>query len=330
MKTSRISTILILSALALVACSKDETYDFDGVTGTRVYVANTTNVSNTNVLSTPVGLVGGLKGDISLKSTSAVEGNVSGEITYDESYVEYYNNANATSYKTLPEGSVILEKTTLTIKDGAMNSDTTSLSLAASAVESMENGDSYLIPIVLKEVSGGNDTRLARDDKFKIRYFVLNFLKTNSLINDSASEVIGSATDKSVFKVTEATNLDPDGFSDLFSGGWYASWSFQEQTDNAAFTVDFGQTLSVSGFTITCYVATSSYVEISEDGSNWVELGSTSEHSAVYDQSTWTQVYVLYAGVNARYMRVKMTLNATHSYWQWGYGAIMGFEVYTE
>ena len=79
---------LLFGAMALTSCSDDETYDFDGVEGTRVYMDKTMQpISTSSVLKTPVGVVGGMEVEVNVKTTSLVQGGVSAQIAYDDSFV---------------------------------------------------------------------------------------------------------------------------------------------------------------------------------------------------------------------------------------------------
>lgn len=322
---------VLFGALTLTSCSDDETYDFEGVTGTRIYMDGTMSVSNSNILKTPVGIVGTFDGVVNLKSTSLVSDNVTAQITYDDTYVDVYNAANNTDYKKLPAGSISLDKTTLTITPEATVSENSKISFNLDNVSQLVNGEAYLIPVVLTEVKG-TDVRLARDEKYRVRYFVLNYLETNSLINDEATSITGTAADLASFTCIQAENLNIDEYMSFASAtGWYRQWSVTPaRSSSASFTLDMGSTRKVSAFYIQNYVMTDAYVEISNDNSTWTELGHTNDHNYVIDYSTYNYAWVLYASIPARYIRFSMTLNPDHMYWNWGYGIVSSLDIYLD
>jgi len=333
----KMKNMLMLTAafgvLAIVGCSEKEEYDFDGVTGIRIYVDKTmADISVSNILKTPVGIVGGLDVTLNLKSTSPVPDRVTAHIEYDADLVGKYNKANGTEYRTLPPEALTVGQTELAFEPESVSSDTVSITFNTAEVSQLEDGASYLIPVTLSEVSG-TDVRLARDEKFRVRYYVLKYMETSSLINDSAAEVPGSALDASSFTCIKAENIDPAHYTDMFAGGWSAAWNFSEtRISSASFILDFGRAVNVAAFNITCYVMSDAFVEISGDGVSWVELGRTSEHSFVYD-SDWNRMYVLYAGISARYMKAELTLDPSAWAWQYadyGYAGITGINVYAE
>lgn len=322
---------VLFGALTLTSCSDEETYDFDGVTGIRIYMDKTMSIPTTNILKTPVGVVGSFDVDVNLKSTSLVSSNVTAQISYDDSYVDSYNTANNTEYQKLPAGSVSLDKTSLTITPEEMTSDACKVTFNIDNVSQLENGKSYLVPVALTEVNG-QDVRLARDEKFRVKYFVLNYMETNSLINDGATGISGNIADLKNFTCVQADNLDPEEYATFAATeGWYKQWSIlQQNSSNASFTLDMGSSHKVSGFYIQNYVMTDCYVEISDDNAKWTELGHTSEHNYVIDYSTYNYAWVLYAGIPARYIRFSMTLNPSHPYWRWGYGIVSSLDIYVE
>lgn len=328
---------LLFGAMALTSCSDDETYDFDGIEGIRVYMDKTMQpISTSSLLKTPVGVVGGMEGEVNIKTTSLVQGNVSAQIAYDDSFVDKYNAENNSNYKKLPTGSVVLEKTTLTVTSDTLCSENCKVSFNQEMVAQLKDGESYLIPIVLTNVNGP-DVRLARDDKFRVRYFALKYMETESLmrINPTSEDLANAGSPlsndvKKAFTVVSSQNMVEGGYSSIFAGGWYGgNWDFINHEGETGFVLDMGEEKEVSAFNITCYVMSSFSVAISTDNSNWINLGSTAEANTARDDN-WNDWYVLYAPMPARYLRYTIELDPNSYYWQyasWGYAGIMGLGI---
>lgn len=328
---------LLFGAMALTSCSDDETYDFDGVEGTRVYMDKTMQpISTSSVLKTPVGVVGGMEVEVNVKTTSLVQGGVSAQIAYDDSFVDTYNAANNTDYKKLPAGAITLEKTTLTVAADTMSSESCKVSFNQEKASELKDGESYLVPIVLSDVNG-QDVRLARDDKFRVRYFALKYMETESLmrINPTSEDLANAGSPLSddvmkSFTVVSSENMVEGGYSSLFAGGWYGgNWDFIGKEGATNFVLDMGEEKQVGAFYMRSYVMASFSVAISTDNSNWINLGSTAEANSVRGDD-WNDWYVLYAPMPARYLRYTIELDPNSYYWQyasWGYAGLMGLGI---
>lgn len=327
---------LLLGATALTSCSEDETYDFDGVEGSRVYLQNSRDVASSSVLKTPVGYISSIKGELAVQCTDKMQSSVTANVGFDMSLVGGYNDANGTDYQPLPEGVAQLSKNSLTIKAGEMVSDTVKIEIPESAYSMLQPDVTYLLPVRLTDIQG-SDYRLARDEVFRVRYYLLKYMETESLLRIEPTSAdlanAGSALGNDVmqgFSVVNTVNMDPDGYSGLFAGGWYGgNWDFTEQTDKAGFTLDFGDTKNVGAFYLTCYVMASFEVEISSDNSNWITIGSSSEANTVRDDN-WNSWYVLYAPMACRYIRFNINLDPASFYWQyasWGYASVMALGI---
>lgn len=303
----------------LVGCGDDEKYDVDGIAYTRAFFDRAGSVTDGSVLSTPIGTVVSLSDAISVKTTSPVPATTQVTISVDNSLVSAYNDNHGTNYSQLPDGILKMDKSFLTIPANAYQSDVLNLTIDKEAAEVLDNIDGYLAPIIIESV----DNRDIRpSSNAAVRYVHINYMKTNSLINDNASAFAGTKVDISSLTCIAATNLNPDEISGLAGSSWNARWPFISDVETeASFTIDLNEVRSVAGFYIDSYVISNAYVEISTDNSTWTELGNTSEHQALqaYDNTTYTynREFVLYAPVQARYLRAKLTLDS--SGWAWSY-----------
>ena len=170
-------------------------------------------------------------------------------------------------------------------------------------------------------ISSTNHGSVRPSSNASVRYVRINYNETKSLINDNASEFVGTKAEVTSLSCISATNLNPDEFSNLAEEGWDAQWNFTSDTPEASFTIDLGDTHNVAGFYIDSYVLANAYVEISTDNKSWIELGNTSEHKALieldYDTYMYKQEFVLYAPIQSRYLRASLTLDS--SSWAWKY-----------
>lgn len=276
------------------------------------------------VVSTPIGVFGG---EVSLPVQLKSESNTTLEATAvaNSSLVSQYNSDNGTSYEALPS-SIQLDITPATIAEGESEG---SIKVAVPKEKAEElSGHEYLVPVQLQYGANGK----SQTEESQVKYIVITV--KSSMINDDATDIVGTQLDLSTMTCIEADNLNPDEFSNLASGGWYASWSFlSDSRTDASFVIDLGSVKSVTGFYIKSYVMSNADFYVSADNAEWTSLGSTSEHDYVYkyDYDTWTSYseYVLYGPVSARYVKVTLTLNS--SSWAWSYYRyISKFCIYAE
>lgn len=309
-----VSAMLLMGVAALTSCSDDETYDVYGIDYTRAYFAKAGSTTDGSVLSTPVGLVTSFSDEISGKTTSAVNTTTTLSITVDNSLVDTYNTANGTHYKQLPDGVVTMDKNTLTIPAGEMQTeDTLHLSIDNTAAKALNDTAGYLMPIVIGNVSG--DARPSSNAA--VRYVHISYMATSSLINDYATEIAGTKAKLNTMTCVAATGLDPDGFSGLYGSGWRRRWNFTGDDASASFVLDLGGTHQLAGFYISSYVLKNAKVSISTDNQTWTEVSETNGHSPFYDKWTNNYEYVLYAPLQARYFKAELELDNTSWAWRW-------------
>lgn len=133
-----------------------------------------------------------------------------------------------------------------------------------------------------------------------------------SLIQDNPTALLGTAvSDISAWKCISAVNYNKDELT-------LSTWKFSQMNiDNASFVVDFGAVHKVGAFKLSCSPGKSFRFYLSEDNTNWVDLGDVNGKDTYYED--WSnQWYVLYGAVKARYVKVEQTLDSSH--WGWSYG----------
>ena len=296
-----ISTLDDKSMAYLVIHTSDE--DIASMTGSKTV--------DCNIVNTPVGVFGGVdsKFTVALKASVYTDVQLSAEI--DNSLIAAYNEENGTSYEALPSDfASALKVNAATIKPGELSGD---VAVTMDSEKAKQLSGSYIVPMHIA-MTYSDGTKKVFDEPV---YTTIGVKET--LINDNATSIPGTKGDVKTYSVVSAENLDPEGFSGLFSDDWNASWPFLEKKETAAFTVDLGAEKNLVAFNIDNYVGKEYTLYFSNDGNTWKEIGSTEGHTAVYDRSTWEQAYVMYGAVKCRYIKAKMKLD-TNS-WAWSYGS---------
>lgn len=326
---------LLATTTLFTSCSKDKTYDFDGIDYQRVYIQNPNTTKSGTVLKTPVGYISGFSGKVAVQTTGAMTTPTDVTVAVDKSLVDSYNSANNTKYEVIPDGVVSLEKSNLTVAAGKVVSDTVSLAVAEDGYSKLKADVSYLIPVTIQQ-AGGSDAHLAQEARFRTNYFVLKYMETTSLIRPegSASDLIGKpSTDENgqTWKCIAAEDLDPEGFAGLFTGdSWDRSWTFLSGKDvlTASFTVDLGASHKIGGFSVASYLLKSMDIQLSSDNSKWTDVGDTKDAHAIQD-SDWNTWYGFYASIPGRYVKITLSLDPNSWAWQYGddYCNVSGFKL---
>ena len=327
---------LLFGATTMTSCNDDEKYDVDGYNYSRAYFNNAEDVTNGTVVNTPVGIITSLNTDIIVKSTGAASADTHVTLGFDNSLVEKYNAANGTKYATAPDGAIVLSSTTATIKEGKMQStDTIKATINKQMAAQLNNPNGYLVPVVITAADNG----IRPSSNAAVTYIHLTYAE--SCINDGATELMGTKMDLekagSEWKLVSSDNFDESTFNNLFEGSYFA---LKEKKETASCVIDMGKNYNISGFTVSSIVMKSATVEVSTDQQKWTSLGSTAGHKPVSISEGWdyTNWYVLYAGIAARYVRITLTLDLDSYYWSylnygWGkrYVSLRGFNItYTE
>ena len=270
-----------------------------------------TKTVDCNIISTPVGVFGGVdsKFTVALKASVYTDVQLSAEI--DNSLIAAYNEENGTSYEALPSDfASALKINAATIKPGELSGD---VAVTMDSEKAKQLSGSYIVPMHIA-MTYSDGTKKVFDEPV---YTTIGVKET--LINDNATSIPGTKGDVKTYSVVSVENLDPEEFSGLFSDDWNASWPFLEKKETAAFTVDLGAEKNLVAFNIDNYVGKEYTLYFSNDGNTWKEIGSTAGHTAVYDRSTWEQAYVMYGAVKCRYIKAEMKLDKNS--WAWSYGS---------
>lgn len=260
-----------------------------------------------NIINTPVGVFGGVdsKFTVALKASVYTDVQLSAEI--DNSLIAAYNEEKGTSYEALPSDfASALKINAATIKPGELSGD---VAVTMDSEKAKQLNGSYIIPMHIA-MTYSDGTKKVFDEPV---YTTIGVKET--LINSNPSELVGSDGDHSEWKCIEATNFDKESFTTY---QWKPS---AKNISEGSYIIDFGTVHKVTGFqnvkaSSWGNVITSYRIYVSEDNSNWVDLGSTDGCKTVYDDN-WNSWYVLYGAVKVRYVKVEVTFNPNASHWRY-------------
>ncbi|GGH22361.1 DUF1735 domain-containing protein [Sphingobacterium alkalisoli] len=140
-------SILALSILCLFSCTKGDRFDYDKeailLTGTEVNPMVRFVVENTPSTYT-----------VTASATGKVAEDISIDFVYDETKLEEYNKNNNTNFYAVPSGAIVLEGSNGVIKAGSASS--TGIDIKVVSIDQFIDGRTYVIPISIKNVTGGN------------------------------------------------------------------------------------------------------------------------------------------------------------------------------
>ncbi len=270
-----------------------------------------------SIAHTPVGSLGNVSIDLPAYVNQAAKVGATATITVDNSLVAEYNAEHGTNYMEAPNGVLSIENGSVSIAQGETTSATNfKASIPTDKMEQLTKPQ-YLIPlrIAAKRTDGSNV------EKAGVIYLIFN--TEEKLFNENQTTIPGSA-----ISPEEMLNwtVDKDEMGSVTSPGDWAQW------DSGSYTIDMKETRMVTGMMLQAmyaeyghswYFINSAKLELSEDGSNWTNCGT-----ATRNMMSWNgdyQVYALYGGVKARYVKVTFS----HRYANYGYG-LDALQIYAE
>ena len=161
--------LVSLGTMSMLSCSGDGKYDFPGDSG-KVYVQvrssnmvnSTTNVIETTISNTTLGVFGEAKISFPIQSTIPVKNSVIASFDIDNSLVETYNATNGTKYLPIDPSYLTFIKKDLAIGNGKMISEEmVEIFIDPSKISDLKLGQ-YLVPIKMISVKGGLEIHLTR------------------------------------------------------------------------------------------------------------------------------------------------------------------------
>ena len=290
------------------------------------------DVQNFKVSITPVGVMGSCNFDQALRLKN---GNLNNDATIklvqDNSLLAMYNSETGDEAQALPAGLLNATNLTTSIEAGS-NTSTSNIQMSVSEddLKNLPIGV-YVVPFKLTVTRSSDGATIEDGGRFYLRIPVSESgpVRDGGSQADLLGDEVGDDV-KSTWTVISGTNINPDNYSDLFAGGWSASWNFSaERISSASFTLDTGEAgINLTAFNLSCYVLKSYTLQVSEDGMTWTDLPT--EGNATIRDSYWNNWYALYGPFHCRYIRFNLTLDPDHFYWQyasWGYAGIMGIGI---
>lgn len=281
-----------------------------------IHVSGNDEITGT-IYHTPIGSMGNVSIDLPAYVSQAAKVGATATITVDNSLVQEYNAEHGTNYMEAPNGVLSIENGSVSIAQGETTSATNfKASIPTDKMEQLTKPQ-YLIPlrIAAKRTDGSNV------EKAGVIYLIFN--TEEKLFNENQTTIPGSA-----ISPEEMLNwtVDKDEMGSVTSPGDWAQW------DSGSYTIDMKETRMVTGMMLQAmyaeyghswYFINSAKLELSEDGSNWTNCGT-----ATRNMMSWNgdyQVYALYGGVKARYVKVTFS----HRYANYGYG-LDALQIYAE
>lgn len=274
-------------------------------TNDMVYLSGS-NSAKCAIVRTPVGVFGEVKADYNVGLHFQLDSEVKVSATVDNSLIDAYNAEHNKNYKALPANVAgAIEVTAATVAAGEVNGSL-HVALPTDLGRTLTEAG-YVAPLRLV-AEYANGTKVTLDSQ--VAYLVVT--TEESLIQDEPTAMLGTAvSDISAWKCISAVNYNKDELT-------LSTWKFSQMNiDNASFVVDFGAVHKVGAFKLSCSPGKSFRFYLSEDNTNWVDLGDVNGKDTYYED--WSnQWYVLYGAVKARYVKVEQTLDSSH--WGWSYG----------
>ena len=295
---------VLLAGVLVTGCKKDKTSSTTVYMPTgKAIVTQTFDIGDTILYS--ASLVGA---DYPTVTTSAAN---TMNVTFkaDPSLITAFNADNHTNYSALPADNFSFE-TTATIAQG--QSKTAPLKLIIKNGDKLSAFSSFLLPIRIDQVSGGNISNVQ-----KVTYFVVT--RSPSLINltpfdRSKWNIAGFSTQEPAEGGGNGLGIDAiDGKMDSY---WQSKWSGGEPGPPHYISIDMGEAKTIHAISVVDRSFSGDWavtghgqpkaitVSVSTDGANWTDNGSF-QVPIVEPQAEIR--YFLPQFVVARYFRITVT-----------------------
>jgi len=164
--------LLLMGGFMFSSCRDDGGFDY-GHEG--FYITDTENnpIVKFSVEDTPASYT------VTVQSTDKVKSDVTFSLALDLDKVEEYNATHGTTYFAVPEGSVELTESKVTMKaDEAISSGSL---VRVLSTEDFVEGRTYIIPVTVTDVKGSSDPMLKGSKTIYLRISrVINFAAINA------------------------------------------------------------------------------------------------------------------------------------------------------
>lgn len=306
-------TIFLLGLVCIFnACKKDETFDINGDTTSRVYfnigsyTVRSYDSFNFLIRHTPAGSVGNeIKAVVKARATLETEENTKVSYSIDNSLIDGYNKANGTSYVAVPGGILELSVTQLNIPQGGLiSSDSLTISVPQAKMASL-TASGYVVPVKITSVNEAKNVAVSTNANTV--YVVIKTVQTNVYDAPTATDVVGTLnTVRTGWTATLDATLTSGALANMFDASTTTNWYINPPKTvnlvvnmNAAITGIKGVRFHTS---TTTYYLTTANISTSLDGVTW-----TSQGTANFAITNAYQYVKFYSSVNARYIKLEIT-----------------------
>ena len=287
-------------------------------TGTDYIHVNNNDEVTGAIAHTPIGSIGNVSIDLPAYVNQAAKVGATATISIDNSLIAEYNAEHGTNYPAAPNGILNIENASVTIAQGETTSATNFKAAIPDDKKASLTGPQYLIPLRIS----AKRTDGVTVDNAGVIYMIIT--TKESLVNNDATEPIGTMIATSVMQTWTATNSagNPANVSYMLQENSRQTW------DNGTYIVDMKEVHNVSSVGIMSYYGQWGYppyyleVEISEDGSNWTHVGEVEDGVNMIYYNNYGYL-VMYGGKPARY--IKMTVAGV-----WNAYPIQAFRVWEQ
>lgn len=297
--------IALVAGLGFTACTDDEEYDVEGNPDNLVYFNERGNVE-CSVVHTPVGEFGDVSAKLPVSILRAASENTSVQCTIDTSLVSVYNDSKGTDYSKVDPSIVTFVKTDVTIPEGSyVSRDSVEVVVDQTHFADFTEKN-YLLPIRISTVTGDGKPSEERGMTYILITTSTRLAHPGITYDDMPGSEI-PVGDMSGWTVAEGASI-----SDVSDNGTWTGWS------SGTYVIDMGSVRKVGGFSAQPFYPnwgnrmSSMSLDISEDGTNWVECG-TEESGDLGSDGNGYYYFGLYGTVSGRYLRVTVRDS-------WGYG----------
>ncbi len=295
-------TLAAATALAFAACTNETVYDtIVDSPNVLAYVATTTASPISGTVShTPIGSVGNLDVDVTIKCSSTRHSATTVTLNYDASLAEAYNTEKGTEYPLLPADLIVA--TPVTIPD---NEDSALSHISLQGDLSVLTEPAYLAAFHI--TSQGVDA----SEKYNKVYCLVKTGATMIRPITTTAEFFGRDLDRTGWT---SDNASP---ANLFDGSTTTYCQLTGQTNTSV--IDMGATQNLVGFKLRHYasttasqIPTSILVEYSTDGVNYTSAGTATNGTNSFS-SDYTRHVAFYGVISARYLKLTITFGSSTS-----------------
>lgn len=291
-------------------------------TGTDYIHVNSTDEIKSMIAHTPIGPIGNVGIDLPAYVNQAAKVGVTATIAVDNSLVLAYNAEHGTNYPEAPSGVLNIENASVTIAAGETTSSTNFKASIPDDKKAQLTNPQYIIPLRISAKRTDGTTV----DKAGVVYLI--FTTEEKLINSGAgtSQMKAAQVSTSVMRTWSVdTNESFNSVTDNRQGSYW-----DPPTNPSTWVIDMMEVKNFAGLSVRSYYSnygaiyglSDAKIELSEDGSNWINCGTATYNDMAYENPY--QIVTLYGTVPARY--IKMTLSWNY----FNYAALSELRVYAE